>query len=158
MGGKIEMTDLKNGIIEINGFTFTPKTTLDEMLQFFGENVRTLEVATGTKVKFLKRYYLTEDLYSYAFNFDDKGRITTFSLIPVVPDSVVDHGYGERAKHKLESSKKWLKEMIYIQPTTDCNEGISYHFKDCHISAFVQNDLHYGMLGGEITVYFDNEV
>ena len=105
MGGKIEMTDLKNGIIDINGFTFTPKTTLDEMLQFFGENVRTLEVATGSLVKFLKPYYLTENLYSYAFNFDDKGKITAFGLIPVVPDSVVDHGYGERVKYCLELSK-----------------------------------------------------
>lgn len=152
------MTDLTKGIIEINGFTFTPQTCMDEVLEFYGDKVRTLELSTGPRVKFLGRYYITDNLYAYAFNFNNDGKLKRFSLCPEAPPSVIDHGHGEIAKAELSIAKQWLKRMIEDAPTTDCDEGISYHFDAVRISSFIRNDIHYGLVGGEIDLCFNSEV
>lgn len=152
------MTDLTKGIIEINGFTFQPGTTKDEVLAFFGDKVRVLELSTGPRVKFLGKHYIAENLYAYAFNFSNEGVLKNFSLVPVTPPSIKDYGYGEIPKAKLAIAKEWLKGVVDSEPTTDFPEGISYHFDSVHISSFLHRDIHYGLVGGEINLRFDSEV
>ena len=150
------MTDLSRGIIEINGFTFGPNTTLEEVKAFFGNKVRVLELSTGPRLKFDKPFYLTEKIYAYSFNFDFNGQLANFSLIPYVATSNVDA--NNMTKQMLAISKQWLKTTVALSPVTDCDEGISYHTDVVHISAFVRQDPHYGCVGGEIRVSFQSEV
>lgn len=148
------MTDLKNGIIEIDGFEFRPGTTIDEVLSFFGNNVRILELTSGQRVKFLKPFYLTENLYAYAFNFNKQGLLTRFALIPVAPDTIVDCGYGEIPKYKLAASKKWLKAMINCVPHTSNDSCVFYKFVNVDYFASITKDIHYGLIGGEIDITY----
>ena len=150
------MTDLSKGIIEINGFTIKPDTTLKEMQDFFGDKVRVLELSTGPRLKLQQPYFLNKNIYAYAFNFKNNGELSDFSLIPEPPVEIKGNP-TDVAEYMLKTSKQWLKEMIDKNPTTDCNEGISYHFNNFHISAFIQNDIHYGKIGGYVSLYFNNE-
>ena len=146
------MTDLKNGIIEIDGFEFRPGVKDEDVLIYFADKARVLELASGRKVKFTKPFYLADDIYSYAFNFNQDGLLSHFSLIPEVPSYVIDHGYGEQTKYKLEISKKWLKGMIDDSPASESDESILYSFAWGYIRSATRDDIHYGLVGGEIDV------
>lgn len=150
------MTDLTKGIIEINGFTFKPGTKIDDVLAFFGDKVRVLELSTGPRVKLAKPFYITDGIYAYNFDFSSNGKLQRFGLCPVAPPEL-DGKYNEIARYALTTSKRWLKSTIKENPTTDCEEGISYHIEGVHISAFVRTDVHYGLVGGEVVVRFDVE-
>ena len=147
------MTDLTKGIIEINGFTFRPGTRIDEVLNFFGSAVRTLELSSGVKVKFLQRFYITEDLYSYAFNFGKDGVLNRLSLIPVAPANLIGDPV-KTATYKLAVAKKWLKGMLTCEPNTINDSCVYYKFSSVDYYASIRTDLHYGLTGGEIEVSF----
>ncbi len=147
------MTDLTKGIIEIQGFTITPDTTMDEMLVFFGDKVRVSNLSTGPKIKFLTPFYLTENIYSYAFNFTDSGKIKNFSLIPVSPTELTD-AVGI-AKYKLSIAKEWLDKTIGSPPNTTNDMCVSYSFApNCHVGAQCYKDRDYGLVGGEISIIY----
>lgn len=148
------MTDLTKGIIEIDGFTFRPGIKIDEVLSFFGDKVRVLELSAATRVKFLSPFYLTENIYAYAFDFNKDGILTRFSLHPVPPDTVVDRGYGERPKCKLEIAKQWLTGMIDGEPHTTNNSCVFYKFDNVNYFSSITQDIHYGLVGGEIDIKF----
>lgn len=148
------MTELTKGIIEINGFTFHPGTTKDEVLAYFGEKVYILELPTGPKVKFLSKYYIAEDLYAYAFNFSKEGVLKNFSLIPEAPSSVKDCGYGEIPKAKLAIAKRWLKSVIETDPHTLLDSSVYYKFDSVDYYASVETDRDYCLVGGEIVITF----
>lgn len=148
------MTDLSKGIIEINDFTFRPGTTIDEVKNFFGENIRVLELSTGTKIKFLKQVYLTENIYAYAFNFNKHGILTNFSLNPSIP-SELDGKYVETSKYKVDISKKWLKSKIVEPSTSEGLESILYAYDWGYIRSATHSDPHYGLVGGEITIRYE---
>lgn len=146
------MTDLTKGIIEIDGFTFKPGTTKEDVLAFFGDKVRVLELSTGPRVKFTKPFYIAENLYAYAFNFSNEGVLKNFSLIPVPPSSIKDCGYGEIPKAKLVIAKEWLKSEIETEPHTLNDSCVYYKFDSVDYYASVSTDRDYGMVGGEIAV------
>ena len=148
------MTDLTKGFIDINGFTFKPGTTTDEVLTFFGDKVRVVNLATGPRVKFLEPFYITENLYAYAFNFSKEGVLKNFSLIPVPPSSIKDCGYGEIPKAKLVIAKEWLKNVIETVPHTLNDSCIYYKFDFVDYFASVSDDRDYGLVGGEIAITF----
>ena len=148
------MTDFSKGIIEINGFTFRPGTTIDEVKGFFGENVRTLELSTGPRIKFLSRAYLSESIYAYAFDFSEDGILKTFSLHPEVPSTVIDRGYGEIPKYKLEIAKIWLEKMLKCAPNTSNESCVFYKFENVDYFSSTTKDIHYGLVGGEIDITF----
>lgn len=148
------MTDLMIGSLEICGFTFCKLTTLEEVQNYFGEKIRLEKLASGFKVK-LKRYYnISADIYVYAFNFDNEGLLTDYSLIPAVPPTIIDRGNGEIPKYKLEVAKRWLRNMIPVEPQTLNENAIGYSFESVGYYASVLKDSHYGIVGGNITVLF----
>lgn len=147
------MTDLKKGIIEIDGFTIKPGITLKEMQDFFGDKVRIVNLSIGPRLKLQNPFYLTKNIYAYNFDFNKNGVLSSFSLIPEVPSTVLDYGQGERAKYQLSKSKKWLKEMI-TDTANDCDDGISYSFEWGYIVSLILQDRDYGLRGGEITIKF----
>lgn len=148
------MTDLSKGIIEINGFTIKPGTTLKEMQDFFGDSVRVLELSTGPRLKFLEKHYITKNIYSYAFNFNNQGVLLDFSLIPDVPTNLKGK-FDEIAKYKVEVSKQWLKGIIEELPTSEGKESILYTYEWGYIRSATRDDIHYSLIGGEIDIRYE---
>lgn len=148
------MNYLSKGIIQIAGFTIKPGTSLKEMQEYFGENVRLLELSTGPRLKLLERCHITENIYSYAFNFNKDGILSDFSLHPVVP-AQLNGKYDEIAKYKINISKNWLKETIEEAPSSESKESISYAFNWGYIRSATRDDIHYGLIGGEIDVRYE---
>lgn len=146
------MTDLAKGIIEINGFTFRPKTTLEEVLAYYGDKARVLHSLKFSKVKLLKPYYITENIYSCSFTFDGNGYIRSLSLIPVTPPEVTDT--VDVANYALEISKQWLDKVLGVKPDTSNDICIYYKFPNVDYYACISADRDYGMSGGEIVVTF----
>lgn len=147
------MTDLTKGIIEINGFTFRPGTRIEQVLNFFGTDVRILELSSGTEVRFLQPFYITENLYSYAFYFGKDGLLNKFSLIPVAPANLKGDPVGI-SKYRLSAAKQWLNGMLTCEPNTTNDSCVYYEFPCVDYYASLRTDLHYGLVGGEIEVTF----
>lgn len=146
------MTDLSKGIIEIDGFTIKPGTTLKEMQEFFGKKIRLVELYTRSRLKFLDPYYISDNIYAYAFDFNQNGILFEFALIPEVPVEL-NGKYDEIARHKLAASKKWLKGMISENVEED-NNRIKYAYDWGYIVSRIINDRDYGSRGGEIIINF----
>lgn len=144
------MTDLTKGIIEIDGFTLTPQTTLDEMLTFFGKKVRILELSTGPRVKLQQPFYLCENIYAYAFNFNKDGTLNNLSLIPVYHSQMMDP--PTTARGMIAIAKEWLKKMINDVPSSESEESICYSYGWGYIHSATRDDIHYGLVGGEINI------
>lgn len=148
------MTDLSKGIIDINGFTIKPGTTLKKMQDFFGDKVRVLELSAGPRLKLRQPYYLSENIYAYNFDFDKNGVIKKLALVPNVPDELKGNPTAV-AKYMLQTSMQWLKGMIEETPSSESNESISYTFNGGYIRSATRNDIHYGLVGGEIVIYYE---
>ena len=146
------MTDLAKGIIEINGFTVKHGTTLAEMQSFFGNKVRVLNLSTGPRLKLETPFYLSNTFHAYAFNFNEKGALTHFSLTPDIPAELSGE-YEEIAKYKLTAAKQWLKGMVNTQPEED-EESVIYSYDWGYIVSLVSHDRDYGLRGGEIIIRF----
>jgi len=148
------MTDLKNGIIKINGFVFRPETTKADVLNFFGNKVRVIEFPQIDKVKFLERFYITDNIYSYSFNFDkETGKISKIGLIPTVCKDITGNPIAV-AESKLEQSKEWLKIFLPDEIASEDDESICYSYDWGYVIAMVHKDIHYGLLGGEIEIVY----
>ena len=147
------MTDLSKGLIEIDGFTVKPGTTLSEMQNFFKEKVRILDLSTGPRLKLQAPYYITDNIYAYGFNFNNDGVLTRFSLIPSIPDALKGRPV-ETAEYKLAESKKWLQKMIDSEPHTLNTSCVYYWFNSVDYFSSIRTDIHYGLLGGEIEITF----
>lgn len=148
------MTDLTKGIIEIDGFVLTKDTKLSDFNILSDDVIKTQISKRGnTYIKFCKPIN-SNGIDAYAdVSFYTNSTIPKIQFLVSVPSEL--HGkYEEIAKYKVEAAKKWLKGMIAETPTTDCEEGISFHFKDVSFSSFVHSDVHYGLIGGEIDVTF----
>lgn len=147
------MTDLTKGIIEINGFTFKPGTKLDEVLAFFGDKVRVLELSTGPRVKFSKPFLISDDIYAYNFDFSPSGNLQNFGLLPVVSREL-EGKYEQIARYSLAASKQWLKSAINGEPHTLNDSCVYYKFDSVDYFASVSADRDYGLVGGHIVVTF----
>lgn len=147
------MTDLKNGIIDIGGFEFSPKTTLEEAKKYFGEGIRVVKLNSDiTKSKFNSPIYLSKDKYISSFILDGEGNIVSITIFTVISDSITDS--EERAMFSLNSSKEWLKSLLIDEPTSECRQSILYSFNWGYISARCQDDRDYGVVGGYIKIEY----
>lgn len=148
------MTDLSQGIIEIDGFHFRAGSKIEEVQVFFGDKIRILKLPVGYKLKLLNQYYISDHVCVYGFNFDENGVLTDFAFLIEVPPTIENHGYGEHAKYKLSMAKKWLKSMIDSEPHTSNDHCVFYKFNTVDYCASIHDDRDYGLIGGEIIVSF----
>lgn len=148
------MTDLSKGIIEINGIVITKNSKPSDFENLPADEVKFQVSKLGhTYIKFLTPLHSNGiDVY-VKVTFPKDSDCPEIGLCPSVPDHLAGK-YDEIARYMLAASKKWLAGMLHDTPTTDCDEGISYHFDAVSFSSFTYNDIHYGLVGGAIDVTF----
>ena len=148
------MTDLTRGIIEIEGMTLSRNTKAVDFENISNPNIQVTVSKRGhTYVKFKNPIVAGNiSVFVNVACYTDSP-IPEFELRPAVPDELRGDPV-EISKYKVSASKQWLKKMINGNPTTDCDTGTSYHFSDIHITSFAQEDIHYGLRGGEIKIRF----
>ena len=148
------MTDLRSGCLDIGGFTFHPRTRLEEVKTYFGDKLRVMQLGDRTIAKLDGPYYVTPNIYAYSFMFTADGFIQSYTLYPVAPPMIRDEGNGEIPKYKLGVAKQWLQAMLQLMPQTANELSVGYTLSGVGYYAAVKEDVHYGLVGGDITVLF----
>lgn len=123
MEGELIMTDLKNGIIEINGFEISSKTKPNEVEQTLSNIIFDNGFTKSKKGQgiYLKNALIENQLFN-ADLFFYEGKLEDIKLISLHDTPLA---YEERFKADCE----WLK-LILGEPTKTGSNGVVYIF-DC---------------------------
>ena len=148
------MTNLRSGWLDIGGFTFHPGTRLEEVKNHFGDKLRVLQLWNEFIAKLDGPYYVTPNIYAYSFMFRGDGVIKSCTLYPVAPPMIKEEGNGEIPKYKLAVAKQWLQSMLPFAPQTLNEQAVGYTLDYVGYYASVKQDIHYGLVGGDISVLF----
>ena len=148
------MTDLSKGIIDIEGIILSRNTRASDFINITNPNIKVNISKRGhTYVTFLKPLCKNDiDMYIEVACYKDEC-IPEIVIYPAIP-SELQGRYEDVAKYKLEASKQWLSTMIDAQPHTSNTSCIYYKFDLVDYYSAIREDLHYGLLGGEIQVSF----
>lgn len=148
------MTDLTKGIIEIEGMALSRNSQASDFNNLINPKINVQTSKRGhTYVKF-SNPIITNDVAMYvtvAFYVDSD--IPEIELLPSVPEELKGK-YDEVAKYKLKASKRWLKGMIDGEPSSESIGSILYSYDWGYIRSATRDDIHYGLVGGEIGIKF----
>lgn len=149
------MTDLKNGIIEIDGFVITPKTTKDNFEKLPKEKVKIVVSKRGNKYFTLLTPIIANGIPMYIEpDFAANGTLTGLTLKPTIPASMPYTDYHDSARNALECCKIWLKSFIDIPPTADNKHCIYYKFGIVDYYASILEDRDYGVRFSDLKATF----
>ncbi len=148
------MTDLSKGILDVGSITLSQNTTASDFDNVASSDIKVEVSKRGhTYVKFLKPLTVNAiDMYVEVACYSDSDT-PEITLYPVVPPEL-NGKYEEVAKHKVEVSKRWLKGIIQDPPTSESCESILFSYDWGYIRSATREDIHYGLVGGEITIRF----
>ncbi len=151
------MTDLTRGFVEINGFTFGPETTLEEVKAFFADAIDILDKTEKYGfiiVSFKKRYDITGEIAVNQFKFGkDFSLEAIFLRSRNLGDEYKDNLWPD-ASLCLDSSKRWLRETLPNRPLYEGDKVIAYSFVWGSIYAGVYENVHYGLVDGNIKILY----
>lgn len=148
------MTDLANGIIDVNGFELTRYTQLREFENLPKGVVNIQKSKRGnTYIKFLDPLHSNGVDVIVEVSFFSDSPDPEIKLFPKVP-SELKGDYIAISQYKLSSAKQWLAGVIKTPPDTSNSSCVFYRFGFVEYFSSVSRDLHYGMSGGEICVTF----
>lgn len=148
------MTDLSKGIIEIEGICLSCKSKVSDFENNTNSNIEVKVSKKGnTYVRFLTPLISNNVAVYVEIDFYTNNNIPKITLYPAVP-SELEGKYDEVAKYKLDSSKAWLKGMITCEPHTLNDSCVFYKFESVDYFSAITKDIHYGLVGGEISVTF----
>ena len=138
----------------VEGITLSQNTKASDFANVVSPNIKVEVSKRGhTYVKFLKPVTANAiDMYVEVSCYSDSN-IPEITLHPVIPPEL-NGKYEEVAKHKVEVSKRWLKGIIQDRPTSESRESILFSYDWGYIRSATREDIHYGLIGGEITIRF----
>lgn len=148
------MTDLKNGILEVGGFTITPELTTKDLDALPADLVKVEYSRRGTKFYgFVPRVSAggVEMVVDPYFNKDgvlDHLKLGAWIKTPGISDPI------KSTQMVFEASRKWLKAVMDVVPFCETDDYISYRFEWGKITAIIVSDVHYGLSGGSIEIKF----
>lgn len=145
------MTDLTKGLLEINGFTFNPQTTLRDAKMFFGDRACIREYSSGPNLRLTDPFYISSNIYAYSFDFTSEGLLGVIHLIPVAPPMIKG---SEVPEYKFSVAKDWLASNIPTPATEQSKTYIYYGFDSVQYEVILRTDMHYGVVGGDIAVIY----
>ena len=149
------MTDLSKGIIEIEGVVLSKNTCANDFINLNNPNIDVKISKRGhTYINFLNPIVFNDIAMFVKVACYTNSDVPEIKLFPSIPPSVVDHGYGEIPKYKLDAAKQWLKGMINSEPKTSNDSCVFYKFDDVDYFSSISEDIHYGLIGGEINITF----
>lgn len=154
------MNDLKNGILDINGFLLGPNTTVDEMESYFG--VKATHNPYRSHVKLDKQAIDNKDL---KFNIDAsfKERLVQVTLYPCCPEIAAKYDLTNYSNDWLPYYQelrvimdKWLLEQLG-EPRLQNEHGTEYKIGNILIgtdSYVDERARDYRVVGGSIDIYY----
>lgn len=148
------MSELKDGILNVNGF-FISKDTKPEDFKKLSERDVEIQVSRRghTFVKMLRPIFGQGFVGYVNVNYSARGGSPSVTIRPMVVDSITKQ--EDRVKIALYSSRKWLKSMLDVEPTSESTTAVSYEFSWGEISAGCWEDREYGLMGGYITIEYE---
>lgn len=148
------MTDLKKGIIEIDGYVVSSASQASDFDDISPETAKREVSKRGhTYVRFLTPIVANEVAMYVNVAFYTDSQIPEIELRPSIPPELKGR-YEEVAKYKLSVAKRWLKGMIASEPHASNNSCVFYKFDDVDYFSSISNDVHYGLVGGEISITY----
>lgn len=148
------MSELKDGILNVNGFLLSKNTKPQDLEALSAADVKIEKSRKGDVfVQFLKPIFGTGFMGYVSVDFYIRKTYPEISIMPKVIDSITSS--EDRAKIALFSSKKWLKSVIGVEPTTEDGMSILYKFDWGHILADCWQDRDYGLMGGGIGIKYE---
>lgn len=148
------MTDLTKGIIEIDGMVLSRNSQVSDFKKSINPNIKVQTSKRGhTYVKFLNPIIANDVAMYVEISLYADSNIPEIKLFPSVPAELKGK-YDEAARYKVEASKQWLKGMIDGEPSSESIESILYSYDWGYIRSATRDDIHYGLVGGEIGISF----
>ena len=163
------MNDLKNGIIDINGFLLSPTTTVEEMENHFG--VKATDSGLRKHIDFDGKPFVSDGI-EFKGDISFKDKVTAIKLFPQLPslitkynikgcweyptsgDPDVDLLYFREVRNSMDS---WLEKQLGA-PTQKDEKTTTYVFPLVSIStcAYFQKEPHgFSVLGGKVKIEFE---
>lgn len=151
------MTDLKNGIIDVDGFIITPKTTRSDFETLSQDKMKVEISKRGNKYYTLLTPVIAGGISMYIDpNFNSDGTLRSLELNPVIPSDMPQKTQQDGVKNALECSKRWLKAVMDVTPTNDIADNcLSYSFSWGYVITAIYKDRDYGIRGGYTTIRFN---
>ena len=151
------MTELKNGIIDINGLIISKETKLAD----FQNHPMVSKIHQTEKAAHIN---ISEPICVNGINAYIKVRLPISKQLPYVieitpklPPELKTNDTEQLARNLLQISKQWLKGMIDEPPTTEGTQSILYSYSWGIIDARLYMTRDYGLTGGIINIeYRDN--
>lgn len=151
------MTDLTKGIIEINGFILTRDSKVSDFDSLTESDARILTSKRGNKyITFLQPINSNGVDCYVEVSFYTDSTTPDIKFFPSVPDELKGDPVAQ-SKYKVAAAKQWLKGMLDEEPHTSNDSCVFYKFDDVDYFSSVSDDIHYGLVGGEINVTFHGE-
>lgn len=148
------MTDLSKGIIEIDGIILSRNTKPSDFSSVSSDIAKVAVSKRGhTYVNFLNPIQANGIDVFVEVNCYLDAEVPEIKLFPKVPAELKGK-YDEIARYKVATSKKWLKRMIDCEPTSESAESILFSFEWGYIRSATRDDVHYGLIGGEINLRY----
>lgn len=147
------MTDLKNGIIEIDGFEITNKTTKQELLEHYGNAVSS--ASSAYIVDLMQLSVVDNTHFGATFFFHENNKISGIKLVPYIQYASEEWDRTGQQEERRCFCDKWLFAKLG-ESHKIINGDIEYTFSSSRISCFSNYDIHDGANAGYIIVEFFN--
>lgn len=145
------MTDLRNGIIELEEMTITSKTTKQEIDAKFGE---VISPASSQNIVYLLKLSSVDDtLFGATFMFNNNGQISSVKLSPYIQYKSEKWDRTGMQEERRQFCDKWLFERLG-EPHKILNGDIEYSYNSHSISCFSSFDVREGANAGYIVIAY----
>ncbi len=141
------MTDLAKGIIEIDGFVITPKTTQADIEALPNDKVKIDISKRGNKYFTLLTPIVAGGISMYIEPyFKEDGTLDSLIFNPVIPVDMPYKDQQDGARNALTCSKMWLNGIaVDVVPTANNERCIYYKFDIVEYYASIFDDRDYGV-------------
>lgn len=143
------MIDIKTGDINVGGLIIGKKFKKEDALNLSEEIAKVETSIKGDIFVTFKRKYDGASIEIDIWNDESPNEIE------IIPELLVKEDDTEKVtRGLLEESRKWLQKHIAAAPSANSKDGIVYKFEWGKIIATCYEDLHYGLIGGQIKVTY----
>ena len=147
------MTDLRNGIIELEEMTITPDTTKEDLMRVYGEQLNK-SMSTATFFDFNRLFHIENNEFMIMFSFENAGKIKSIQLWPTVQYKSEKWDRTGMQEERRQFCDKWLYDRLG-EPHKVLNGDIEYSYNTHSISCFSNFDVRDGANAGYIVVAYN---
>lgn len=166
------MNDLKNGILDINGFLVGPTTTVEDLENYFGVKARTSGPFTYRFFDLNDQSFVNQGITFKALMSFNERKLDRIELFPQICGLVSKYGVGGDWKYPTTGDPdkdleyfrevrkvmdEWLEKQLGI-PTRKNDDTTAYEFSSLliHTASYYQDIPHgFDIFGGKVTIRYE---